>query len=92
MGKYTVNSTFYKPALGELGQSACDKFNDALDVADEKIQDITTKINNGVVPRMTTTEIQTVADAGDASTVRIIFNTTRNALEIWVGHDFARPL
>ena len=92
MGNYTVNNIFYKPALGEKGQTGCNKFNDALDNADEEIQNIKVKTNNGVVPRMTTTEIQTVADAGDASTVRIIFNTTRNALEIWVGHDFARPL
>ena len=95
MGKTTQNAFFYLPDYGAFGETEKNLFDAALDNTDgiiKIVKDKTEGTVGGNIPRYTTDEIQAIVDAGTSSDVRVVFNTTRNALELWVGFSFAKIL
>ena len=94
-GTTTQNAFFYKPDYGAYGETEKNLFDTALDNTDgiiKIVKDKTEAKTGGNIPNYTTAEIQAIANAGTSSDVRVIFNTTRNALELWVGFAFAKVL
>lgn len=81
MGDYTDNNYFYKPDLGASGSTEKNKFDNALDDADEQIQDNKDKLAAGNVPMMTTAQIK---EKTSSTTVLQVWNTDTDQLEIWV--------
>jgi len=94
-GITTQNGFFYKPNYGAFGETEKNLFDAALDNTDgiiKIVKDKTEGTVGGNIPRYTTDEIQAIADAGTSSDVRVVFNTTRNALEMWVGFSLSKIL
>ena len=91
-GSSTTHGNFYKPSYGASGEAEKNLFDAALDSADAQIEANKNAIEEGVAPSKTTAQIQAICTAGNDSTVRIFFNTTRGTLEMWYGKNFAKPL
>ncbi|MBA3051888.1 hypothetical protein FP828_03615 [bacterium] len=91
----TTNGYFRKPAYGTSGEAEKALFDAALDRADAEIASLKARLDGGEIRRLTTAQIQAICSGGDATKVRIFFNTSRGTegtLEMWIGWSLAKPL